>query len=404
MTRLRANFLTGVTTNNPLAAGGTQLQSPQLAAMAVVSSPDVMAVSLDPLGVHGAPEIVWVTDHAASATTATIDRHKEGTLARSHPVDTDWVNALTALDVDQWYDDLDAINAALAGYLPLAGGVMTGPLSLGGPPSAPLHAATKAYVDAAIGSGSVAWADITGKPTTFPPANHDHPAGDIVSGTLALARIPVGTSSTTVSRGDHGHSEYSGTGHNHSYLPLAGGTLTGLLTITGPGGISVHGGAYFGAGLQTTNSTSITSDGYFIGQRLYLNAPLSTGNNQLPSWRHNTAAAGLGWEFMRLTSSLRYKENIARIDRKTLIAELRDANQSLISWQDKGAGIDSPRYIGISAEDAYRIVPNAVMLDEKGRPDSVEPANAFAVHLIAAVSELLDRVDDIESRMLPTFA
>lgn len=40
--------------------------------------------------------------------------------------------------------------AALADYLPLAGGTMTGFISLHANPTASLHAATKAYVDAAV--------------------------------------------------------------------------------------------------------------------------------------------------------------------------------------------------------------------------------------------------------------
>ena len=35
------------------------------------------------------------------------------------------------------------------------------------------------------------WGDVTGKPSTFPAADHKHDAGDIDSGTLAAARIPA---------------------------------------------------------------------------------------------------------------------------------------------------------------------------------------------------------------------
>jgi len=35
------------------------------------------------------------------------------------------------------------------------------------------------------------WGDVTGKPATFPAADHKHDAGDIDSGTLAAARIPT---------------------------------------------------------------------------------------------------------------------------------------------------------------------------------------------------------------------
>lgn len=64
------------------------------------------------------------------------------------------------------------------------------------------------------GGGSVAWVDISGKPSTFPPSahatSHGSAGSDPVSlnasqvgaGTLALARIPTGTTSATVALGD----------------------------------------------------------------------------------------------------------------------------------------------------------------------------------------------------------
>lgn len=40
-------------------------------------------------------------------------------------------------------------------------------------------------------SGSdVDWSSLTGKPSTFPPAEHEHAAGDVTSGTFDAARVP----------------------------------------------------------------------------------------------------------------------------------------------------------------------------------------------------------------------
>jgi hypothetical protein len=52
---------------------------------------------------------------------------------------------------------------------------------------------------------SVSWDDVEDKPSEFPPASHEHSAADITSGTLNIARIPTGTSSSTVSLGNHSH-------------------------------------------------------------------------------------------------------------------------------------------------------------------------------------------------------
>ncbi len=53
--------------------------------------------------------------------------------------------------------------------------------------------------------------------------SHAHAAADITSGTLGIARIPTGTTSTTVSLGNHAH---TGT-----YLPMKNG-VTGLTDST----------------------------------------------------------------------------------------------------------------------------------------------------------------------------
>lgn len=55
------------------------------------------------------------------------------------------------------------------------------------------------------------WSEISGKPSSFTPSAHTHSASDITSGTLALARIPTGTSSSTVALGNHTHSNYATT-------------------------------------------------------------------------------------------------------------------------------------------------------------------------------------------------
>ena len=87
---------------------------------------------------------------------------------------------------------------------------------------------------------SVSWSDISGKPSTFTPSAHTHSASDITSGTLALARIPTGTTSTTVALGNHTHSEYSttdtkntaGSTNTSSKLFLIGATSQAANPIT----------------------------------------------------------------------------------------------------------------------------------------------------------------------------
>lgn len=91
MTRVRTDTVFGTTTNAPLTAAGTTLNSAGLANLAAVSSAEAIIV-LDPNREAGAPEIVVVTAHTGSATSATIQRGQFGTTARQHEVGTEWVH------------------------------------------------------------------------------------------------------------------------------------------------------------------------------------------------------------------------------------------------------------------------------------------------------------------------
>ena len=50
---------------------------------------------------------------------------------------------------------------------------------------------------------------------------HTHTAANITAGTLDIARIPTGTTSTTVSLGDHTHTGYAATTHTHTIADTA---------------------------------------------------------------------------------------------------------------------------------------------------------------------------------------
>lgn len=415
--RLRANFLTGSLTAQ-LTNAGTTLASTELSKMPVVSSPDYMPIALDPFGEFGAPEIVWVTDHASGAVQATISRHEEGTLARVHNAPTVWANTLTALDFNDLYAQVDGIEAALPSYLPLAGGLMSGPLLLESDPLDPMEPATKQYVDQSIGEGDflpISGGSLTGPlvlqadPTaalhaatkqyvdTKSPSTHTH------SGYAATSHNHSYASTTHNHDGDYAnpHSHpYAPSSHNHPWGDISGEPSFSLSTHTHSGYLPLSGGNMTGnlTGSQeaTFNERIRTNASFFAGGTIYVESPLTTSDNGQPGWRHLTSAGSLGWEFRRLVSSLRYKRHVKQLDHGPLIEELKLAATKLISWEDKGSPTGSPRYIGLSAEDAYQILPQAVTLNEKGEPEAVDPINAFGIHLIAAVGDLLNRVEVLE--------
>lgn len=96
--RVRANFLGGLTEDNPLASGATVLTSAGLASLPAIGSTQHMVLILDPDGVGGNPEIIYVVAHTAAATAATILRGQESTVARAHARDTPWIHGPTVVD------------------------------------------------------------------------------------------------------------------------------------------------------------------------------------------------------------------------------------------------------------------------------------------------------------------
>ena len=71
-----------------------------------------------------------------------------------------------------------------------------------------------AHAGTADVANSVAWGNVTGKPSTFTPSSHTHDDRYY-------------TESEINSKLD----KKSNTGHTHSYLPLSGGALTGTLDL-----------------------------------------------------------------------------------------------------------------------------------------------------------------------------
>lgn len=93
MARLRFSALSG-TLDAAIDSDDTSLSSPGFASMPVVSTPDILAIILDPTQEAGAPEIAYVTSHGSGSTTATVLRGREQThgaiAGRAHDSGTTW--------------------------------------------------------------------------------------------------------------------------------------------------------------------------------------------------------------------------------------------------------------------------------------------------------------------------
>lgn len=99
MTVKRFNHAYGEVDDNPLGSSATTLTSSNLDRLGAIASADEFArVTLDPGRANGEPEIIHVTDYDGTASSATIERGKEGTTAREHPSGTTWEHAPTVED------------------------------------------------------------------------------------------------------------------------------------------------------------------------------------------------------------------------------------------------------------------------------------------------------------------
>jgi hypothetical protein len=112
MNRVRVNFAGGMVENDPLAISDTTLVSQGLATLpAIEDGVEYVAITLDPDGLYGDPEIVWVTEHEEFSDEATILREQENSTAREHNSDTYWVHAPTAIEWNEFYDFIESLKA-----------------------------------------------------------------------------------------------------------------------------------------------------------------------------------------------------------------------------------------------------------------------------------------------------
>lgn len=105
--RRRYNFLSGTVDDNPLTNSATTLNSTELAGLPAIAATEHAVLVLDPTGAGNGPEVVYVTAHTGSATSATIVRGREGTSSVQHASTVTWVHVATAADWGAIGDDND---------------------------------------------------------------------------------------------------------------------------------------------------------------------------------------------------------------------------------------------------------------------------------------------------------
>jgi microcystin-dependent protein len=108
---VRSDFVSGTLGGSGIPAppdvNSGSMTAAGLTALASVTSGNRASIVLDPFAVNGAPEIVYVTAHAAGTTTATILRGQSNTTPRNHPAGEQWVHGPITADYDDFQSQLD---------------------------------------------------------------------------------------------------------------------------------------------------------------------------------------------------------------------------------------------------------------------------------------------------------
>lgn len=179
MARRRYNFQSGVLTSD-IASGDLSFSSTTLAALPAVTGSDYCVVvidpdSADPNHAGQAPELVYITAHTASATSATITRAQESTAAHAHSAGVKWELVATVLDFEDDLVDGTTLEVASGVHRIKAGGVGTSQI------------ADSAVTSAKIADGGIATVDL---------ADHAVTAAKLATQFVPYAQFSATTDST----------------------------------------------------------------------------------------------------------------------------------------------------------------------------------------------------------------
>jgi len=280
-----------------------------------------------------------------------------------------------------------ALRAMSESLMPKQGGTFIGLVNMGGnrisglgSPTSADDATHKQYVDGKV--GAVVWSTLPGKPTTFPPSTHGHDhvpmwtttrkltlTGDATGSVNVRGNADMTMTVTVVGGTAHAHNQYLEVA-DANYLRLTGGTLTGGLVING-GGFNVEGQATFRGNM--------------------LGPGTDTTSGSLPAWK-----VGSGAEFLRQTSSRRFKKDIEDADPSYIerLLALRPVNYKSRIERD---GEDT--HIGLIAEEVFETAPEFTFADaETGVVDTVA-YEGLIVPLLMAVQWLAARVNALETKV-----
>lgn len=290
MARLFTNLKSGDVDDNPLTAGATTLTSAELASLPLVTGGDTLELVLDPLGAGNGPEIVTVTAHSTSATTATITRGQHGTTAVQHALTTAWVAGLVAADLER----LDTIEAD--------DWVTTARIAAGAVGNAEISAVAPGKISA--GTAAIGISGNSATATRLATARTIDITGDITAAAVAFDGSASIAISAAVNNDSHSH-----TGATISAL-AAGDTTSGVFStarIPSLNASKINAGVFGTARIPDLNASKIDAGTFGAGNYAFpdhvtVQDSLGVGSAFDPT-RAFLVMDGLASEMYRLTSA-----------------------------------------------------------------------------------------------------
>ncbi len=204
---------------------------------------------------------------------------------------------------------------------------------------------------------------ITQTGTVFSITSHAGTAGTIgtVNSSGNTLGVSLGTTSTTAAAGNHTHSTYAASSHTHSYLPLAGGIVTGGLQVNGA--FKMDGNTVFNGSdtwMRTTGATGWYSSSYGGGMYMTDTTWVKTFNSKALYVANQIAATG---NVTAYYSDERLKTSTGNIDNALDKVKSLNGFTYVENELARSLGYSNTRQqVGISAQEIQAVLPEAVSL------------------------------------------
>ena len=223
--------------------------------------------------------------------------------------------------------------------------------------------------------------------------DHKHSGNDITSGTVGFTYLPTGTSSTQVAIGNHGHSNYALSNHNHSteYSPLGHTHTEYEPKFTKNSAFNKN----YGTGYDNVPRGDHTHSQYITSDHEHPASKISSGTFKSGTYRFPGAVTAVGDVTAYYSSDERLKKNIAPLSGMEIVSKL---NGYRFTWDMELCSSlemeQSGEDIGVIAQEVMEVLPEVCTVRDNGyiavRYEKIIPA------LIQAVNELQAQLDELK--------